>query len=179
MDRESVYIIVRFLEALCVANALTCLFAPLIYFHSHTPLTSVQQILVVASIVYIFAMAALNVFFFIGFLKKWNRARILALVLSPAPFLGALLYYVNEYRWPLGIVSLMLQYTGLSFLPLSLFIPIMGLFFGVIGLLNQFTSPSAILLFGTCNLALFFFLRSNSAKNYFKEETSRTPTSEP
>ena len=168
MDRPTVRLIVNLLAVLGFWSALICLFVPFFYFFfissgaaSAGTFTLADKIWIYARLIYVYAMVIVDLFLAIGFLKRSDKARVLALILSPVPFIGTLLFFSV---YPYG-VNIVLQCTGISF-PSLLLIRFGGVF-------NAFNSANLIILLGICNLAMFFFLRSNSVRSYFQEKTTQ------
>jgi hypothetical protein len=115
----------------------------------------------------------------IGLLARLNIARITAIILAPAPFVGSVLMVVHQWLVnqvigtpnqtagiqqlvPLGRLATALTYTGVSFpgtvpllLALLLNISILG-------------SPITI-LFGLLNLGIPFYLANSHVKNAFRK----------
>lgn len=170
VDRTTVSMIVNLLAVLGFWSALTCFFVPFFYFFfissgaaSAGTFTLSDKIWISARLIYVYAMVIVDLFLAVGFLKRSDKARVLALILSPAPFLGTLLSFSV---YPYG-VNIVLQCTGIS-VPSLLLIPFGGVF-------NPFNSANFIILLGICNLAMFFFLKSNSVKSYFHEKQPPSP----
>jgi flagellar basal body-associated protein FliL len=115
-------------------------------------------------------MALVNLFIAVGFIVRSNKARIVAMILSPAPFVGALISSASN-----GI-ELLLQYTGISFPAMTFFIlPFLTQFYSLSLNIPLWSSivHTVRLFLGICNIVLLFFLRSNPRQEPFPQKGVR------
>jgi len=123
----------------------------------------------IALVGYFFSMFILNILIAKGLLSKWNKARITAIALSPAPLLGVLLSFTQAaYPTPIFLIT-----TGISFPFLALLLQLLGL--------GAYIPPSALIILGLFNLTIPTYLTNKQVKNLFQtkqtpRETSKPPT---
>jgi hypothetical protein len=115
-------------------------------------------------------MALVNLLIALSFIVRSNKTRIVAMILSPAPFMGAL---ISSMSYDIGLP---LQYIGISFPAMTFFIlPFLAQFYSLFLNIPLWSSivHTVRLFIGICNVVLLFFLRSNPRQEPFPEKGVR------
>jgi hypothetical protein len=136
------------------------------------PIPLIQVVIVGYSFVAVFVTFLVSV----GLLAHLNIARIAAMILAPAPFVGSVLMVVHQslvnqaigtpngiqQLVPLGRLATALTYTGISFPGTA------PLLLALLLHMSIFGSP-IIILFGLLNLGIPFYLANRHVKNAFRK----------
>lgn len=134
------------------------------------PIPLIEVVIVGYSFVAVFVTFLVSV----GLLARLNIARIAAMILAPAPFVGSVLMFVHQSLLnqvmgtpnqaigiqqlvPLGRLATALTYTGVSFPGVAILLRI-----------SIFGNPITI-LFGLLNLGIPFYLANRHVKSAFRK----------
>lgn len=135
------------------------------------PIPLIQVVIVGYSFVAVFVTFLVSV----GLLARLNIARIAAMILAPAPFLGSVLLFVHQslvnqligtpnqtsgitQLVPLGRLATALTYTGVSFPGIAIVLRI-----------SIFGTNPIIILLGLLNLGIPFYLANRHVKSAFRK----------
>lgn len=149
------------------------------------PLPLIEVVIISYSFVGVFVTLLVSV----GLLARLNIARMAAMILAPAPFLGSILMVVHQslvnqvigtpnqtigiqQLGPLGRLATALTYTGISFPGTA------PLLLALLLRISTLGNPIGI-LFGLLNLGIPFYLANRHVKSAFKKIRSQNQASLP
>jgi len=132
-----------------------------------------------AVIIYLIAAGIVNLFLATGLLLHWNKARILAIFLSPAPVIGVTLYTIYQtlvnqllttgqaraiiQLQPLSQTAGLLTFTGISFPSIA---PLIGVY--------SFGTNPTIFLLALLNIGIPIYLKNKHIKTQFQQTPKPT-----